>query len=291
MGFYDVISAPVMKPLKSAAESAYEDPGSRDLAGESRESLQAAIDLAPNRYAVEAQYRPLYDQLELQSFNRALLGGDGQRGLLDVYTQDIAPRLSTLDREAAAAQREADIADVARLGPQAREAMRAINPEQTALLDALNQQTLGDVQAGYNLPSGLRDVVSQSARSGQAARGLGFGPSDAYAETLAQSESAHQWRNQNLARGMQMAGLNAATQTDPWMAIIGRQATTPSAASGLLGQGQAMGGQSQGIYSRFDPYNPYAQDLFNTNYNAQAARNIAIGNAQAGIASAAVGSL
>jgi hypothetical protein len=75
------------------------------------------------------------------------------------------------------------------------------------------------------------------------------------------------------------------------MAILGRSAQTPGAASGLVGQGQGFGAQSQSVFGRFDPNNAYAQDLYNTNYNAQAAQKLAIGNAQAGIASAAVGAL
>lgn len=269
----------------------YDSPGQRDLAQEQRDTLQTQIDLAPQRYASEAQYRPLYDQLELGSISNALLGSGGQRGLLDIYQSDIAPRMSELDRAAAAAQREADIGAVEKLGPRATEALRAANPQQAALLDALNKQVLGGVSAGYNLPSGLQDVVSQSSRAGQAARGLGFGPADAYAETLAQSEAANQWRNQNMAQGMQLAGVNAATQSDPFLAILGRAATTPAAAMGLLGQGQGLGGASQGVYGRFDPTNAYAQDLYNTNYNAQAASKIASGNALAGVASSALSSL
>jgi hypothetical protein len=269
----------------------YADPGERDLGKETRESLQAQVDIAPGRYASEAQYRPLYDQLELGSLNTALMGGGGQPGLLDTYFQQIAPRAAATEREAAAAQRAADIGAVEQLGPRATAAMRAVNPQQTALLDAITQQATSGVEAGYNLPPGLQDVVSQSTRTGQAARGLGFGPADAYAETLAQSEAANQWRGQNIDQGMRAAQLNAVTQSDPFLAILGRPASTPAAAMGLLGQGQGLGGQSQSVYGRFDPMNAYSQDLFNTNYNAQAAQKIASGNAYTGIISSAVGAL
>src|SRR5262245_20036750 len=147
----------------------YDDPGQRDLAQEQRDTLQTQIDLAPERYAMEAQYRPLYDQLELGSLSNVLLGAGGRRGLLDIYQQDIAPRATALEREAARAQREADITAVEQLGPRATAALRAASPEQTALLGALNTQVLGGVNAGYNLPPGLSDVVSQSSRAGQAA--------------------------------------------------------------------------------------------------------------------------
>lgn len=288
MSFFDFLLKPVTGPLKNAAKNAYDDPGSRDLGQEWRQTFDAESQIAPERYALEAQYRPLYDQLGLQSFNNSLYGSGGQGGLLDAYTR-ISPQLSALDRQASNAQRGADVSDLSQYGPQMMAARRSFDPNQASLLDSLNQQTLGDVQAGYDLPTGLRNSVNQSTRSGQAARGLGLGPSDAYAETLAQSEAANRWRGDNLNRGMQMAGVNAAT-ADPWLSVLTRQAQ-PNGAAGLLGQGQKFGDQSQFVYDRFNPTDPYAQDVYNTNYNAQAARKIGIGNAQAGIASAAVGAL
>jgi hypothetical protein len=289
MGFYDFISSPITKPLSSAANKAYADPGSRDLDQEWGDTLANERALAGDRFALESQYRPQYDAQNLQSFNTALFGANGQGGMYDAY-QRMAPGLSALDRQASSAQRGADVADLQQYGPQMREAARAYDPNQAALLDSLNQQTLGDVQAGYNLPTGLRDVVNQSSRSGQAARGLGYGPADAYAETLAQSGAANQWRGENLNRGMQMAGVNAAAN-DPYLAMFSQRAQTPGATGSLLGAGSGFGNQSQMVYDRFDPNNAYAQDLYNTNYNAQAARKIGIGNAQAGAASALLGSL
>jgi len=268
------------------------DVGERDLGQETRETLQAQVDLAPDRYAAEAQFRPLYDQLGLQSLSDNLLGSGGKRGFLDIYSQDIAPRMTELERQSQAGQREADISAVEQLGPRAIEAMRKVNPQQTALLDAITSQSLGDVQAGYNLPPGLQNAVNQNVRSAQASRGLGFGPSDAYSETLAQSESANQWRGQNMDRAMRVAATNAATQSDPFLAILGRPASSPAAAQGLMGSLQGQSGQSGGrIANMFDPMNPYAQDLYNTNFNAQASSKIGGANALAGMAGSALGSL
>ena len=265
------------------------DVGERNLAQEQKDTFATQVEQAPERYAMEAQYRPKYDALDMQSFANALFGTDGKRGLLDIYTKDIAPQMSAVDRASQASQREADIAAVEQFGPRATAAMRAVNPEQTQLLDSITRQSTQDVQAGYGLPKGLSDVVNQSVRSGQASRGLGFGPADAYSETLAQSEAANQWHGQNLDRAMRVAATNAATQTDPFLAILGRPASSPAAAQGLLNQGLGAGAQSQSVYGRFDPTNAYAQDLYNTNYNAQAASKIGGANAMAGIFSSAVG--
>lgn len=281
MSLYTSPLNPIGYGTKEATKGIYKDPGSRDLSTEQQSTLQTQADLAGQRFGLESQYRPQYDTQNLQSFNTSLFGADGQGGLYDAY-QKMAPGLSALDRQTSSAARGADVADLQRYGPQAREAAKAMDPNQAALLDSLNQQTLGDVQAGYNLPSGLRNVVNQSTRSGQAARGLGYGPSDAYAETLAQSGAAQQWRNENLNRGMELAGVNTAANA-PYLSILSRSTQTPGATGSLLGGGAGFGNESQMVYDRFDPSNAYAQDLYNTNYNAQAAQKIAAGNAQAGI--------
>jgi hypothetical protein len=98
---------------------------------------------------------------------------------------------------------------------------------------------------------------------------------------------------QQLASGVQ--GLNL-QQAD----LVGRAAqiaatTLPDPFQALLGRASGAGGgggypQQIGTGARlFDPTNPYAADLYNTNYNAQAAANIANANAQAGQSSALIG--
>ena len=70
------------------------------------------------------------------------------------------------------------------------------------------------------------------------------------------------------------------------MAILGRPATVPGMASGVVGQGSAAGQSAP----TFDPFNAYASDLFNTNYNSKAAAKIAQANNDAAITSAAISS-
>ena len=86
--------------------------------------------------AAEQQFRPQYAALNLADLNSYLLGTGGQQGALAL--QDIAARQSAATEAGARGiSREADIADVERLGPRAAEAFRAANPElQTALARA-----------------------------------------------------------------------------------------------------------------------------------------------------------
>lgn len=68
-------------------------PPARDLYKETRDTLQAQIDLAPKLASSEAQYRPLYNALDLQDLNYMLLGGRSLEGF--DATQPISTRTIT----------------------------------------------------------------------------------------------------------------------------------------------------------------------------------------------------
>lgn len=263
-------------------------PPPRDAAAEGKAQLQAQIDLAPAQYAANAEYSPKYADLGRQNLDRFLLGnGDGTGGFLDTYTKKLAPAFTQANVDASRTTRAADIADVASMGAGAVEAFRSANPQQKALVDRLNVEANAGLDAGYNLPAGLRRVVTQSARAGQLDRGMGTGPSDAYAETLANSDAAAQYYGQNFNRAQQVVGINAATNGDPFQLVTGR-------ASGAGGLSLAQFGQ-QGVAGsgapNFDPFSAYGSDLANTNYNAQAAANIAGANNAAGMLGAGIGAV
>lgn len=106
------------------------------------ESLATQLRLAPDVYNAEALYRPQYAALDNQVLNDSLLGragADGSRtgGMLDLYDTASA-RMGQQQIDANRQQREADIADVSRLGPQARAAYLSANPELARTNDALD---------------------------------------------------------------------------------------------------------------------------------------------------------
>ena len=88
-------------------------PKPRSYAQETKESLQAQVDLADDLYAAEAEFRPKYSQLDVD------IAKSTTPQLLDLYetTQD---RLGEMDRRNLAAQREGDIEAIERLGGRAR---------------------------------------------------------------------------------------------------------------------------------------------------------------------------
>jgi hypothetical protein len=258
-------------------------PPPRDLAAETTASINARYD---NRDKLNTLNR---EQLvnQYQSLNDILTGNNigGATGGLDLLGT-ISQRLSQQGATANSAQRGADIGDLEKLGGRAVSAIQGANPQQQALVGQLNQQATEGLAAGSSLTASQNRQAQQSARSASAARGLGYGQNDVTGEVLASLGLGNQLQQQRQNFGAQVAGINQATTGDPLMAITGRS-------SGVGGQAQNFfGGQQQHqAASAFDPNNPYAADLNNTNYNAQAAANIATANNNAALAGAGMSAL
>jgi hypothetical protein len=252
-------------------------PDPRNYGQETRDTLQAQIDLMPQRYAAESQYGPQFAQLQSQILRTALLGDQGLLSTLE----EVQPRFAAMNRDAQAAQREADLADVARLGPQAVAALRSADPQQKALVDTLNAQAQQELAAGSGLTPGLEQQVTQQVRASQASRGLGFGLPDAVTEAFTLGDRGIALQRQRQAFAGDVARLNQATVGDPFLAILGRPSNAGAAAQGFLGQGQQQASMSGPRL--FNPESQYAMDLNNTNFNANAAADIASANATSGI--------
>lgn len=246
-------------------------PPPRNAAAEGADTLRAQVQLAPEQFAAEQTYRPQYAALNRRILSESINGtGAGDPGYLKMMS-DALPQISAQQRATASAQREADIADVTRLGPAATAAYRAANPQQTALVDAMNSEATSGLAAGAGLDPSLRREVTQGTRQGFADRGMGQGPADIYAEATTRGAAGEQLRQQRFARAGQVVGINQATSADPFQTILNRPANS-GAASAAMGAAGALGA---GGATMFDPFSAYGGDLANTNYNANAAARIA----------------
>ncbi len=262
-------------------------PAPRDLYAEGRDTLQAQIDLAPDQWAANSQYSPLYTDLQTSNVRGALLGRNGQPGLVQTLA-DVAPQFQKVTSDANTAQRGADIADLEKYGADAVAAVRGADPRQQALVDRLNDEAMGGLEAGSGLTPAQAAEIAQRVRGGQASRGVGFGNPDAIAEAFAQGERGLQLQNQRRQFATGIVGVNAATGADPALTLLGRPSNASGAAGNLLQQGSGAVGASGA--PGFDPFTSYASDLFNTNYNADAAARIAGANNDAAVVGGAVSS-
>jgi hypothetical protein len=111
-------------------------PAPVDPAKVGGDSLATQLRLAPDVYNAESTYQPLYAQLSQNILADSLLGTNGAPGLLDLYGK-ATTQLGQQQIDANTAQRTADIADVARLGPQAQAAYMAANPQLAAAMGGL----------------------------------------------------------------------------------------------------------------------------------------------------------
>ena len=119
--------------------------------------------------ANEQQFRPGYNQLNLQDMSQYLLGSGGQAGALDLFDLS-TQRASQIQNAANSSQRASDIQDVANLGQQATAAFRNANPElQKQVTAAQGLANGGDPYAA------LRGAVGQPQNYGQ----IQFNPAQA----------------------------------------------------------------------------------------------------------------
>lgn len=252
-----------------------------DPADTYEKNLNIQLEKAPELYAAESSQdygRPAYAQLDLQVLRDVLTGTGDQPGLLELYSNEIMPKLSEAESKGASIQREADIADVERLGNRAREAFRSSNPEQAAILDELNQQALSDLQAGPGLPPDLAREIEQSVRAGQSARGMGFSMADVGNEALIKGLQAEHLQRRRQQFATQMVGVNNASGNDPFLQILGRSSVN-------IGQGGMVAGQGQSFNPGdvFNPADPTLTGLAVGNANAYNSGQIAKANNRAGI--------
>jgi len=262
-------------------------PKPRNYAQEMGDTLETQIRLAPDKYEAEASDefgRPAYAQLDLQVLREVMMGKDGQPGLLELYEQDVMPRLSQAEANARRVSREADIQDVEDLGVRASEAFKAANPEQAELQAELNRQALEDLRAGASLPPSLSRELDQFVRGARSDMGFGYGMADLGAEVFIKGSAAEQMQRNRRAYAQQVAAMNAATAQDPFMGILGRPVLTAGQAGMIAGQGLGLNPGNA-----FNPESAYAGSLFANNYAGELNSRIATANNRTALAGAAMG--
>lgn len=247
-------------------------PPPRDYYQETRDTLQAQVDLAPELYMREAQYRPKYAELD---FNIARELSPRIAEMLS----ELQPTLDATQIESQRAFREADIAAVEELGPRATEAILASNPEAAALLKAMTAQANEEIASGGALTPGQMREAQQQIRAAQSARGVATaGPAAANQEVRFTAAESEALRRRQQAFAANVLGLNQAIAGDPFMQILGRPGMSPMVAQGTFAQGAAFNPGNM-----FNPESAYASDLHNTNFNADYNARIASANNTSGI--------
>ncbi len=252
-------------------ETSVEAPAPRNYGQETRDTLQAQLDLAPQKYAAEAKYAPQYQALQLGLLKSAT------PELLQLYKEQIAPTMGEVEAAARSRSRAGDIADIERLGPQARAAIKAASPEQAALADTLTAQAQSGLAAGSRLTPEQQRMVEQQTRSGLAARGLAQGPSGALQEAVRSQMAGAGLQQQRQQQAMGALGASQGVYGDVFQQVLGRPSQAFAGSQGFLGQAQGFNpGQL------FNPESQYAANLIGGNQQqALAARTASAANTTA----------
>lgn len=263
-------------------------PEPRDYGKETRDTLQAQVDLAPQLYAAEAEFQPKYTALNMQMLQDSLRGTSSSPGMLSLYENDIYPSLARIEASTLANQREADIAAVERYGSRATDALRTASGN-APLLNEMNRQAMEELAAGQSLtPAELR-AAQQASRGAFSSRGLGLGNQAVADEVLKQYQLGNERQAQRRSFAGGVIGMNQQTGADPFMAILGRPSQAFAAGQGF--GGQAMGYAQGGGPSLFNPESAYAGNMYNQNYQAQMSANAASGANSSAVAGAGLGAV
>ena len=215
------------------------------------QSLAAQVKYAPQIYQENAQFSPLYTQLGLSNLSSFLNGTNGQPGFLSEYASQIMPALTSAQTKANTQLRTANLADAAALTPSYIATERAANPQAAGLLDTLVGNTNRDLSFGTNLTPAQQVQFNQSVRGGEAARGMGFGPSDVFNESLQESGYGQNLYQQRMQAAQSLVPQLQSFYGDPTGAISGMNSGAGMSASSLSSLAGAGAAPAQS--SEFDP--------------------------------------
>ena len=270
------------------------EPTEREYSKEYAKNLQTQIAYAPKVFAARAneQYGDLaYTRLGLQTLDTSLNGTKDTKGFLGLLGE-AAPALQRIASETASSQREADVADVERLGPRAKEALRASNPQSYGLVDTMTEQARAGLAAGSLLTPEDLNTVQQNTRRIWSNRGIG-GEAAGASEVLATLGAGRAEQDRRRQFAGQTVGLNQLVYGDPFQQIVGRSSGTTSA-----GMAAVQGAAGQQATSVFNPESGYAaalnthqQDLTYDSDTAKSNNRNALTKTAMSVGSAALGGM
>jgi hypothetical protein len=247
--------APAAGGIPSYKKGKVSPPPPRDYGQETRSTLRAQVDMAPELYASEAKYRPQYADLE-RRMQLEQLGVDPSKGLLQAYEEDIAPSMAR--QKATTVGGDIDI--LREYGPQLLEAQREADPLADSLRTGIMESASEDLFAGQGLTATEQMDLDQQVLGGAADRGM-----EGQVSTLQQQISQRLGAN----RGVKQQRLSNAANAyklgaqDPLFALTGRAANTPQQAMAQFGSAGFSLDSSPGI---FNPESNYAGNLATQNW-------------------------
>jgi hypothetical protein len=262
-----------VRSLRGCFDTNVNLPEERSLAEETDETLDVKVARAPDVFEAESSElygQPAYARLALDTAADTLLGSEAgvdgsEKGLLDLYENYLNPTFARIEQDNNSTRRESDVEAVEQYGGRISEAVMAAQPEdqrdlRSRLFDFVNREMeLGDAVNPEELTR-----ADQEIRAAWEDRGRMGSSGSVTSEILNRYGLREAREQQRFNNARALLGQDRAMTVDPVMAITGRSSTAMNPAMGSYGQAV---GTNTGP-GQFDPFDPYAADLYNTNYNA-----------------------
>jgi hypothetical protein len=259
----------------------------RNYLQEGQLGVDAMRQLMPQLMGQYAQFSGQPGQADAANFSNLLFGQYGA----GAYNPELTRLANEQTMASNTALRYANVGDVEALSGRASAAQRSANPEIYGMLGAYSggaqQQLSNDYAAvgrGGQLTADEIRMAQQSAREAAGAQGRLRGSGTQAAEVLNRFQYQQQRDQQNranLGQSQQAAlgGMNASAQAsfNPFSTLLGQGMNTQNVGTNqaLFGQGSAFSSgalSNQYTQQLTNPYNPYAADVYGSNFNAENAR-------------------
>jgi hypothetical protein len=235
------------------------------------DTLAAQVKYAPQVYQENAEFGPKYTALDLNNLSSFLTGENGQPGFLQQYQDSIMPALTNSQISANSAIRAGNVSDAAALTPAITAETNASNPMAASLLSQLGNSTSQQLSYGTELTPAERTQLNQSVRSGSAARGMGFGPSDVFNESMADTGEGQALLAQRQGAAQNLVPTLQSFYGNPLQMLSGMGSTAGETASGITSA--AMGGAAPAQSSEFNPESSMAQLLAGQQFDSNVAKS------------------
>jgi hypothetical protein len=300
-------------------------PLDRNYYREGNQTNQDNSALLPGIFQNYQNYSGGYGQTDMANFAGLLASlGVNNSQLTNFANQQTAAGNTAL--------RAGNVADASNLGGQALGVLQQLNPNMYGSLNrtnttagttgqpsdiqlAMEQQAREGLALGGNLSQEDTRRAQQAAREAWSARGLVNSPGAVAEEILNRDSLARQrmaerqalasavdqqgfsQRQQGFGNQVQNSLLQMQGAFNPFQTITSANTTNQGSNQQLFNQGAGFSSGAfgnQNVNQLVNPFNPYAQDVFNSNYNAANARYISAGNnaaAMSGARDAATGDI
>ncbi len=290
------------------------NPLDRNYYREGNQTTQDYNLLGPGIFNNYANYSGQYGGADLANFGALLSGVGGYNNQLTGLANQQTIASNT-------ALRTGNVNDAGALGGQALGTLQRLNPNMYGALNAANatagragayspiqqllqQQALGDLSLGGQLSPEDTRRAQQAAREAWSARGLVNSNGAVADEVLNQDYLARQreaerrgfaqsvdamgfgQRQQGFSNTLQNAALQGQYAFNPFQTITSATTQNQGLNQNLFGNTAGFSSGSfgnQNVQQLVNPFNPYAADVYDSNFNAANDRYIAAGNNAVGL--------